>query len=430
MRNEQAPDAAARGACDRLAAAGVEVVRVIHADLFGRARSKQYPLSALPELAAGVGYCAASLVEGLDGIPLEGGGFPADNGFPDLHAVPDLGTLRVVPWQPHTAWVLADVYEQGARSPLCVRDAVRRVCDAAASVRGVEPVVAAEPEFYLVSADDRRRYSPAAGMAYTTGRRADPTGVFDRIHRALLRFGIGVTSAHREFSPGQFELNLHHAPALGAADAAFLLKEAVKELALGEGLQAVFMAKPFADSEGSSLHLHVSLTRAGKNIFAGNDQLSGDGEAFVDGVVTHAAALTALAAPTVNSYKRLVPGAMAPRVASAAGDDRMAYVRVPQGTGAGARVEVRGGDASANPYLLIAAVLASGIAGGRRTRKAAVALPTSLPVALDALEADAVVRGALGGELVRIFAAIKRREAAQYAAAVTDWEWATYAGHA
>jgi glutamine synthetase len=250
-----------------------------------------------------------------------------------------------------------------------------------------------------------------------------------------------VTTAHHEFSPGQFEINLHHGAALEAADRAFLFKEAVRELAAADGLVANFMGKPFTDAEGSSCHVNVSLWGGGENAFAGGDRgLSDQCLAFVGGVLTHADGLTALGSPTVNGYRRLVPGGMAPTRADWGEDHRLTYVRVPPERGASTRVEVRGADASANPYLLQCGILLAGIDGIRRGLRppapcapgevsAERRLPTSLDRALDALQDDAVLVEGLGTELVRTFAALKQNEAERERRHVGEWDWAEYAFH-
>jgi glutamine synthetase len=304
---------------------------------------------------------------------------------------------------------------------------------------GLSPVVASEPEFYLVreqAGGPPGLYSPGTGMAYTTGVRADPDGVLRQIHGALDSFDLGVTTANREFSPGQFEINLSHTDALAAADRAFLLEEIVKDVAARNGLLATFMAKPFSEHEGSSHHVHVSLWRGDENAFAGEGgRLSELASAFAAGVLAHARGLTAVASPTVNSYKRLAASSsLVPAGASLGGDNRRSYLRIPAERGRAARVEVRAADASANPYLLTAAILAAGLDGIERgldpEALGTTALPASLDDALDALEHDEVLIDALGSELAKVLVALKRRESARYAATVTDWEWREYAHHA
>jgi glutamine synthetase len=428
------------GPWDELAASlrgrGVRIIHALHPDLFGRARSKQFPLSELQCLARGVAYSKTSLAESLDGEMLPGAGFPAGQGHPDLHAVPDPATARVVPWEPDAAWLLSDLVEHGRPSALCSRTAVRDVC-AAFDEHDLAPVVAAEPEFYLTSVGEGTVEPYCDGrnaLSYSTGCGVDPSGVVGRLHRCAIELDLDVGAATSEYSRGQFEINLRHGPALAAADRAFLLKEATKAVARREGLLATFMAKPFAGEEGSSLHLHVSVWRAGENVFARPDgTLSETCLSFVAGVLEHAPALTAFASPTVNSYKRLQPGGLVATVASWGSDNRLDYLRIPQERGEATRVELRAGDASASPYLLTAATLLAGLDGierGLRPRGEPKALPRTLEAAIDELERDEVLSGRLRPELLQTYAALKRMEAARFAETVTEWEWQRYAQHA
>jgi glutamine synthetase len=243
-----------------------------------------------------------------------------------------------------------------------------------------------------------------------------------------------VTTALREFSPGQFEINLAHAEALTAADNAFLLEEVVKEIAASEGLLATFMAKPLAGSEGSSHHVHASLWRGEDNAFDDDGQMSAAARSFAAGLIVHAQGLTALAAPTIISYKRLSNGELCPSTTTLGGDSRQAYVRVPPERGRSARVELRVGDASANPYLLIAGMLAAGLDGIERGLDPDAApplpLPRSLEAALVVLEEDSVLAEMLGEQLLGAMVAVKRCELERFGLAVTDWEWREYATHA
>jgi glutamine synthetase len=279
-------------------------------------------------------------------------------------------------------------------------------------------------------------YPPGTGLAYTTGVRADPDGVLRQIHAALDSFDIGVTTANREYSPGQFEINLSHTDALAAADRAFLLEEIVKDVAASLGLLATFMPKPFSEHEGSSHHVHVSLWQGPDNVFASEDGgLSELASAFAAGVLAHAQGLTALASPTINSYKRLAASeSLVPAGVGLGGDNRLSYLRIPSERGRATRVEIRAADASANPYLLTTAILAAGLDGiDRGLAPGALgtsALPRSLGEALDALERDEVLVEALGPRLTTVLVALKRRECDRFAATVTDWEWREYAHHA
>jgi glutamine synthetase len=422
---------------DALAAKGVTRVRVIHPDPHGRPRSKDYPLASLPDLDGGIGYCEASLAEGLDGEPLMEGPHAGAKGLPDTHAVPDATTARQVPWDPQTAWILADIVDlDHTPSGLCCRALLRGEIERLAA-HGLRAVTASEPEFYLLepgAGPDVGRYAAGIGLAYTSGWRGDPDGVLREMQDACVAMGLGVTAAHHEVSPGQFEMNLLHGEVLDATDRVFVFEEVLKEIAGRHGLRANFMGKPFADMEGSSHHIHLSLWDDRGNAFAAPDGgLSETGRAFAAGLIAHAPALTALASPTINSYKRLANASigLAPMQADMAGDDRSAYLRVPPQGGAATRVELRIGDASANPYLLTAAALAAGRDGIERGLAPGepVALPMDLGSALAALEADPVVAGALGAKMVRTHVDVKQRELARFARAVTDWEWTEYADH-
>jgi glutamine synthetase len=264
--------------------------------------------------------------------------------------------------------------------------------------------------------------------------------------RQLRDAGLRVTAANHEFSPGQFEINLGHSELADAADRSFRLKSAVQEIARHHGLLATFMAKPFNDEGGSGFHVHVSLAdRAGENVFGdpdGPDGLSAAGRHAIGGVLAHAPALSALLNPTINSYKRFGPDTLAPWLIDWGLDNRSAMIRIPPERGAAARMEVRLGDATANPYLAMAAVGAAvclGISGkveppaklegyGYDPSRAEV-LPQRLSGALDALEADHELAEVLGEYFVGSFLAYKRNEVERFERFVTDWEFREYTYH-
>ncbi|MFC7765979.1 type I glutamate--ammonia ligase [Leucobacter soli] len=254
-----------------------------------------------------------------------------------------------------------------------------------------------------------------------------------RIHRQLIDFDINVTVLNREFSPGQFEVNLHHAPTLESADEAFLLKTAIKELATIEGYAANFMAKPIQGEEGSSLHFHLSLWNGDANAFdSGDDTLNDALRHALGGLQAHAAALTAFTSPTVNSYKRLHGEGLSPDTATWGEDNRYTYLRIPAERGAATRIELRAGDASANPHLLLAAMMHAARDGLTRKLEpsdAGALLPRTLEDSIAALRADEVLADGFGSEFVDIYAALKLREARNYATSITDWEWNTYHSH-
>lgn len=437
-----APDRASDRAADlerleRLLARGVEVVRVIHPDLFGRQRGKQYPVSELDSILGGVAYSKMSVAEDLFGVPVDETEFPQLAGHPDLHAQVDPGSAFVPPWEPDSVWLMSTLWEHGAPSPLCARNQLERSIQQLQQEHGLSCVAAGEPEFYLFERDaaGRATHTPYSldGVSYTIDRITDPKGVLGRIHRQLIDFGINVTVLNREFSPGQFEINLRHAPALEAADDVFLLKTALKELATIEGYAANFMAKPIQGEEGSSLHVHISLWDGDRNVFdSGGDDLNDAVRHVLGGLQAHAAALTAFTSPTINSYKRLHGEGLSPDSATWGEDNRYTYLRIPAERGKASRIELRAGDASANPYLLIAAMMHAARDGLTRKLEPSghgEALPRTLDEAIAALRADEVFTSGFGAEFVDVYAALKTRETSNFARSVTDWEWNTYQSH-
>lgn len=432
---------------EHLRGQGARFARISHADLHGNCRSKELPVDGLEAVSDGLGYAAAHLEEGIHGVALKSEEFSFSKGMPDLQAVVDFSTARRLPWDPKTTWLVADLKDaDGCAHLLSSRDVLRRACVELEQRAGVQVVAGPELEFVVLR---RRpdgglgRYTDGAPICYTTGAAADPEGVFRSIHLALDELGIGATTGHHESAPGQFEINLEHGPAIEAADRSFLLKAAAKEVASRHGMVASFMPRPFEDHWGNSLHLHLSLTRGGANAFDGDvgGGLSEVAQSFAAGVLEHAPGLTLIASPTVNSYKRLLPGSAAPVSANWGYDDRGVYVRVPPGGGEASRLEVRAADASANPYLLCAALVFAGLDGLSRELRPpdlpaagasapGVSLPRTLDGALAAFERDNYLVEKLGPRLAKTFVAIKRAELERYRRAVTDWEWNEYATNA
>jgi glutamine synthetase len=431
---------------------GIDVVRVAYADLIGTERGRDVLVRRLAStLGHGVAFCRT--VYGTspmgDVIDIERDGLSA--GLPDMLAVPDLATLRDLPWEPGVAHVLADaVNPDGTPAAEGPRQVLRAVADRFAEL-GLRPVIGPELEFFLLDEDQAspsgwRRYGEAAGNVYVAGRKGDPEGVLLRMLRQLGDFGLDATAANHEFCSGQFEINLWHSEALDAADRAFRFKSAVKELARHEGKLATFMAKPFNDEGGSGFHLHFSaVDGGGRNVFDDPDApdgLSGVARSAIAGILAHAPALAALANPTVNSYKRFGPDTLAPWLIDWGLDNRSAMIRIPPERGAAARLEVRLGDASANPYLAIAGLLGAAYLGirdgltppapldgyGYDAEKSPL-LPQDLATSLAALEADADLAKLLGTRFVAAFRAYKANELMRFSRYVTDWEFREYAYH-
>jgi glutamine synthetase len=437
---------------ERLAAEGVDVVRVVYPDLIGTDRARDVLLDHLPSACEhGLAFCRAvyhTTPQG-DVVPVAGG---LDAGLPDVSVRPDLSTAAVLPWEPGVATCLGEVTDPatGAPAPESPRDLLRTVL-ARCAEQGLRPVVGPELEYFLLepapgTPTGWRRSPEATGAVYTAGLRADPGNHLLRTLRRLRDLGLGVVTGNHEFDGGQYEINLTHSAALDAADRAFRFKAAVKELARQEGNLATFMAKPFGDAGGSGFHLHLSCDDAeGRNAFddpSGAYSLSATARHAIAGILAHAPALAALANPTVNSYKRFGPDTLAPWLIDWGLDNRSAMVRIPPERGSGARLELRLGDASANPYLLIAGTIAAALLGvlageepeaplegyGYDTARSAL-LPTSLAAALDALEADTALTDILGKDFTSSFLTYKRDEVERFGRHVTDWEFTEYAYH-
>lgn len=422
----------------------IDVIRVIFPDLLGIDRGRDVLAG---ELGDGVAFCRAIYHTSPRGdvVDVEGG---LDAGLPDITIQPDLTTLRPLPWEPGVAWCLGDAHEaDGSRCPEDPRNLVRRVVERFNGL-GLDPIVGPELEYFLLTEGPNgwARYGDAPGDVYTAGRRGDPDGHLLATLRSLRELGLDVTAANHEFSGGQFEINLRHSSALNAADQAFLFKAAVKELARRSGLWATFMAKPFNDEGGSGFHVHLScLDGDGHNAFddpAGPHGLSATALHAIAGVVAHAPALAALLNPTINSYKRFGRDSLAPWLIDWGLDNRSAMVRIPHERGAGARLETRLGDASANPYVDIAGLLAAAYLGIRDRLEPpapldgygydpsrASLLPQRLPAALEALAADDALTDVLGKGFVDPFLAYKRNEVTRFERYVTDWEFGEYAYH-
>ncbi len=435
--------------CERLRSEGVDVVRVSYPDLIGVDRGRDVLLEMLPAaMEHGLAFCRAVYHTSPMGdvVPVPGG---LDQGLPDISVYPDLSSLTALPWEPHAAWCLGEVFaSHGDPAPEAPRTVVRQVAERISGL-GYSLACGPELEFYVCQPTPDggwRRYADDPGNVYVVGRKGDPQGLLLHMLRQLRDAGLQVTAANHEFSPGQFEINLGHSGMVDAADRSFRLKSAVQEIARQYGLLATFMAKPFNDEGGSGFHVHVSVTdEAGRNVFGdpgGPDGLSAVGRHAIGGVLAHARALSALLNPTVNSYKRFGPDTLAPWLIDWGLDNRSAMVRVPPERGPGARMEIRLGDATANPYLALAAVGAAVYLGvtdkiepadklegyGYDPARAQI-LPMRLADALDALEADRELADVLGDYFVASFLAYKRNEIERFERFVTDWEFREYAYH-
>lgn len=434
-----------------LRARGIDVIRVSYPDLIGTDRGRDVLIDELPTaMGHGIAFCRAVFHTSPRGdvVPVQGG---LEDGLPDIKVVPDLSTLTDLPWEPGAAWCLGETFAQdGSPAPESPREVARSVA-AKLGELGVGAVIGPELEFYVMEPDptcDRgwKRYADEPGNVYVVGRKGDPKGIALSMLRHMRDAHLQVTAANHEFSAGQFEINLNHSELVDAADRAFRMKSAVQEIARHEGMLATFMAKPFNDEGGSGFHLHVSLVdESGENVFGdpeGADGLSVRGRQAIAGVLKHAAGLAALLNPTLNSYKRFGPDTLAPWLIDWGLDNRSAMVRIPPERGSAARMEVRLGDATANPYLAMAAIGAAiylGLRDGLEPPaplegygydpESAPMLPQNLGEALDALQADKELTEVLGEYFVTSFITYKRNEIERFSRYVTDWEFLEYAYH-
>lgn len=365
----------------------------------------------------------------------------------DVFAVPDPTSLRRIPFRPASAIAFGYLKnEDGELWDGCPRGALKRATEALAA-RGLEARVAFEPEFYLLRPGTLEPAS-TSGMYSVAG--IDHAADFvEQLGETLAAMDVGLEAIGKEYGSGQYEANIAPRDPLTAVDDLIRLRMAVNHVARDCGFDSTFMPKIDANMAGCGLHLHLSLwdTRSGENRTAGDAAggLSDTAAAFMEGWLRHAGSLTAFGAPTPNSYKRLQPSSWAPKRICWSTGNRGALVRVP-GSGSRARLELRIGDNTANPYLMLAAVIRSGLDGiehafvprepiagdvdamsaAERSGLGIDDLPRDLTAALDALAADSVLVEGIGQTITDEYLRIKRWEAEEYQRQVSDWERETY----
>jgi glutamine synthetase len=442
-------------AARELEAAGIGAAIVAGADTHGLLRGKRITIGELPMVVEhGLPMCEVFWALALDEAepvprPPEFAGWFPQPGYPDILARPDLSTLRGASWEHGAALMLCDfAHLDGSPLELCPRSILRKVATRAMQ-QGLQPLVGVELECYLLEETPASVRCKRPSMLVPVDAEQRVYGVSAahrlerfarRLHDSLTRLEIPVSACHPEEGPGQLEITIGHADPVLTADRTVLLKHAAKALAAQEGLVATFMAKPRSDWAGNSCHLHVSLRAADRDAFHSEDGLSPTMGSFIAGTLEHMAELTAVMAPTPNSYRRFVPHSWAATTETWAIDNRTAGLRaVCQGEDR-TRVEHRQAGGDVNPYLAVAAALAGGLDGIRRRKPAPqptegdifaepdapLALPRTLEEALQRLESSGLARDWLGAEFVAHFVAMRRAEIGAQATAVTDWETARY----
>lgn len=415
-------------------------------DIHGAAKTKAVPASHFDDiLSPGAGF-AGFAVWGLAMQP----------NSPDFMAVGDPSTLSLVPWMPGFARMVCVGNVKGQPYPYDTRFVLLQQIERLKQ-KGWTLNTGIEPEFFLLHKDERGDIQPSDRSDTLDKPCYDYKGLsrsrayIEKLVASLQAVGFDVYQIDHEDANGQFEINYTYTDCLTSADRYIFLKMAASEIAKEMGLICSFMPKPFANRTGSGMHIHISISDGQTNLFADDSDvrflgLSKLAYHFLGGLLAHARALTAVCAPTVNSYKRLVVGrslsgsTWAPAYISYGDNNRSSMVRVP-----GGRLELRLADGSCNPYLATAMAIAAGLDGiekeldpgephnlnlydlspAQLQEKGISTLPQNLNEAIDALESDEVIKQALG-VLADEFINLKRMEWVEYMRHVSQWEIQRY----
>ncbi|MFB6154118.1 MAG: type I glutamate--ammonia ligase [Halodesulfurarchaeum sp.] len=446
MTNEHPiPDGGPAGAKDvlkRIDREDVDSIRLQFTDILGTVKNVSIPASQAEKAFEEGIYFDGSSIEGFVRIQES-----------DMRLEPDPSTFALLPWHrgddgSRTARLICDVADtDGTRFAGDPRAVLRRALERADAM-GFEFMAGPEPEFFVFETEDGAATLEThdAGGYFDLSPKDLASDLRRDITDALETMDFEVEASHHEVAEGQHEIDFKYADGLTTADNIATFRAVVRAVARTHDLHATFMPKPIAGINGSGMHTHLSLFENGENAFYDPDDefaLSDTARAFLGGVLDHAPALTAVCNPTVNSYKRLVPGYEAPVYVAWSDVNRSALVRKPAARRpAAARIELRSPDPSCNPYLALATILQAGLDGiergldapdpvreniyefdeARREEYGIETLPATLDAAVDALEADSVVKEALGEHVTRKFIEAKRREYDEYRAQVSEWE--------
>ncbi|QEA32474.1 type I glutamate--ammonia ligase [Secundilactobacillus malefermentans] len=419
----------------------VKFLRLMFTDLFGTIKNVEVPISQLEKLLDNKLMFDGSSIDGFVRIEES-----------DMYLYPDLSTWMIFPWSSERgkiARVICEVYtpdkEPFEGDP---RNNLIRVLDDMKKAGFTSFNIGPEPEFFLFKMDENGKPTTTLNDQGSYFDMA-PMDLGENCRREIVltleEMGFDVEAAHHEVAPGQHEIDFKYADALEAADNIQTFKLVVKTVARKYGLYATFMPKPLAGINGSGMHINMSLFHNDGNAFydkKGELELSKDAYYFLGGLLTHARSFTAICNPTVNSYKRLVPGYEAPVYVAWSGSNRSPLIRVPSSRGLSTRLELRSVDPTANPYLAIAAILEAGLDGLRnkieptesvdrniyrmdeeeREENHITNLPDTLHNALKDLETDTVMRKAMGSHLFQSFVEAKNLEYNAYRTQVSKWE--------
>ena len=417
----------------------IQHVRFELPDMHGSARSKQVPVERFAASAReGVNMYGGIVALDTASHVIPGTLYNEEVKYKDQTLRPDLATLARVPWLDGMAKVICDTeWEDGTPLHAAPRGVARRMLERTAELGfGIES--AHEYEFYVL---DRETHQPLFGGVHIFNNlRNDHLPAIRTVVDSLRAAGIPMLTANAEYAPSQYELVYRHDEGMAGLDSAFTFKNGVKEIVQHAGYTATFMGKPSASSAGSGCHYHISLLEkeSGQSAFYDPDNpsvMTRTLRHFVQGLIDHGAACTALFNPTPNCYRRLTPHTFAPSNVSWGEEDRSAMVRIKQPGSPGMHVEMRASSAISNPYLCAAGTLACGLLGLSEQRSLVTQsdgpseddpslppFPANLEAALVALEADKTMVELLGEEFVTVFTTMKRAELARFNAHVTQWE--------
>jgi glutamine synthetase len=421
----------------------VKYVLAQFVDIHGVAKVKSVPAAHIGSILKGGAGFAGGAIWGM-GI--------APNG-PDYMAVGDLATLTLIPWQPGYARIVCDGHVNEKPYGYDSRVVLKAQTDRLAK-KGWILYTGLEPEFSLLRKDENGAIHPfdetdtLQKPCYDYKGMSKQSAFLERLSETLIAAGLDIYQIDHEDANGQFEINYTYADCLKSSDDYLMFKMAASHIANELGMICSFMPKPFGNRPGNGMHMHMSIGDGKKSLFQDDSDSTGHGLSklayhFMGGILAHAPAITALACPTVNSYKRLVVSqsltgsTWAPAYISYGNNNRSTMVRIPYG-----RLELRLPDGSCNPYLTTAAVIAAGLDGVQRElhpgaghannlydlspaqmREQGIGiLPQSLGEALDQLESNKVIRDALGDSLSEEFIKIKRAEYLDFQRHVSDWE--------
>ncbi len=422
----------------------VEFIRLQFTDLFGNMKNIAVTASQLEKALNNKCMFDGSSIDGFVRIEES-----------DMFLYPDLSTLAIFPWRPQqgkVARLICDVHRPGGEPfegdpRYILKQAVRTAADL-----GYTFEVGPECEFFLFHTDDNglpTTISHEKATYFDLG----PIDLGENARRDMVMtledMGYEIEASHHEAAPAQHEIDFHYDEGLATADNIMTFKLAVKTIAKRHGLHATFMPKPRYGENGSGMHINMSLSRDGKNIFQDpNDKLGLSKEAyyFIGGIMKHMKGMTAITNPLVNSYKRLVPGYEAPVYMAWSATNRSPLIRIPATRGEGTRIELRSPDPAANPYLALAVCLRAGLDGivnqieppasvdcnifemtkEERKERGIEELPGTLYEAIQELEKDTFLQEVLGSHVCRCYIAAKKKEWQEYSMQVTDWEVEKY----